>query len=119
MVQFMKIEVTWEVMPCRLVRSWSTRKIEAAFSRNVGSCITVYVVFYRRRIKSSYIRMLILFEIKINNTGSSDLSGRALYLGGGGHDVCFCVLSGSRICVEPITRPEASYRVRNVIMEPQ
>ena len=26
----MKIEVMWEVMPCRLVRSWSTGMIEAS-----------------------------------------------------------------------------------------
>jgi hypothetical protein len=35
--------------------------------RNVGSCVPVYVVFYPRLNKSVYIKMFILFEIKINN----------------------------------------------------
>jgi hypothetical protein len=94
-------------------------------SRNVGSCVPVYVLFYPRRIKSSYIGMFILIEITVSNTGSADLSVRR------GFAVArllrmqvqfpprtwmfvFCVLLGTRFRVEPITRPEDFYRVWSI-----
>lgn len=51
--------------------------------------------------------MLILFEIKINNTGSSDLSGRALYLGGGGMMFVFvcCQVVVSALSRSLVQRP--------------